>query len=284
MIKRILVALDPDEDTPIATQYAISLAAIFDASLTGLAVVDTSNIYPTGIVGEIDTTHHARHLWEELNEESRKVAEKLLGKFRTSVEKAGVRYTAIKKEGASFDRIIEGMKYHDLLIAGRDSHFFYNEPKRETKTLAKIVKHGVCPTMVITDDYHEIKKILVAFDGSNAAARSLKSFVQLMPFGKDLEIELVHIADKDNKDLQNSSETVLDYAAYYLNEHGFNKINKKLIKNGKPSSCILERQKETGADLIILGAHSVSAIRRITFGSNTHDLITKTDTPLFLNP
>lgn len=284
MIKRILVALDPDEDTPVATRYAISLAENFDASLTGLAVVDTSNIYPTGIVGEIDTTHHARHLWEELSEESRKVANKLLDRFRESVENAGVRYTAIKKEGASYDRIIEGMKYHDLLIAGRDSHFFYNEPKRETKTLAKVVKHGVCPTMVITEGYREIKKIIAAFDGSNAAARSLKSFVQLMPYGKDLEIELVHIADKDNDESRNSSESVLDHAGYYLAEHGLNRISKKIIESGKPSSRILERQKETGADLIVLGAHSVSAIRRITFGSNTHDLITKTDTPLFLNP
>jgi len=284
MIKRILIALDPDEDTPIATQYAISLAQKFDASLTGLAVVDTSNIYPTSIVGEIDTTHHARHLWEELSEESRNMAKKLLEKFRTSVEKAGIRYTAIKKEGASYDRIIEGMKYHDLLIIGRDSHFFYNEPKRETKTLAKVVKHGVCPTMVITDSYREIKKILVAFDGSNAAARSLKSFVQLMPYGKDLEIELFQLIDKEEKENSKSSESILDYAEYYLNEHGFININKELIENGKPSQQIMDRQKQIGADLIVLGAHSVSAIRRITFGSNTHDLITKTDTPLYLNP
>lgn len=284
MIKRILVALDPDEDTPVATQYAISLAKNFDASLTGLAIVDTSNIYPTAIVGEIDSTHHARHLWEELSEESRNIAKKLLDRFKKIVEKAGVRYTAIRKEGASYDRIIEGMKYHDLLITGRDSHFFYNEPTRETKTLAKVVKHGVCPTLVITDDYREIKKILVAFDGSNAAARSLKSFVQLMPYGKDLEIELVQIIDKDQKEKQTTSEEIVDHAEYYLNEHGLNNINKKLIKNGKPSNRIMERQKEIGADLIVMGAHSVSAIRRVTFGSNTHDMITKTNTPLFLNP
>jgi nucleotide-binding universal stress UspA family protein len=98
MIKRILVALDPDEDTPVATKYAISLALRYDASLTGLAIVDTSNIYPTGIIGGLDKTHHARNLWEELSEETRKVAEKLLDRFKISVERAGVRYTAIKKE------------------------------------------------------------------------------------------------------------------------------------------------------------------------------------------
>lgn len=283
MIKRILVALDPDEDTPVATRYAIELAKQYDAALTGLAVVDTSNIYPTGITGEIEVTHHARNLWEELSEESRKVAEKLLKKFRESVEEAGVRYTAIRKEGASYDRIIEGMKYHDLLIAGRDSHFFYNEPKRETRTLAKVVKHGVSPTLVITDEFKEIRKVLVAFDGSNAAARSLKGFVQLLSLGKDLQIELLQV-DGDKQEENGSGESPLDFAELYLSEHGYRNVSRHQVESGKPSERILERQKETEADLIVLGAHAVSAIRRMTFGSTTHDLITKTGTPLFLSP
>ena len=44
MIKRILVALDPDEDTPLATRYAIELAKRTEASITGLAPVDTTRI------------------------------------------------------------------------------------------------------------------------------------------------------------------------------------------------------------------------------------------------
>jgi len=282
MIKRILVALDPDDDTPVATQYAVSLAKTYDASLTGLAVVDTSNIYPTGITGDPDATHHARNLWEELTEESRNVAEKLLKRFKTNVDKEGVRYTAIKKEGASYDRIIEGMKYHDLLITGRDSHFFYNEPKRETKTLAMVVKHGVSPTLVIPNTFHEINRILVAFDGSNPAARSLKSYVHLLSQGRENEITLLQITDKSN-----SSETdgsILDYAEYYLKEHGITNIRKVVANEGKPSEVILAKQQEVNADLIVLGAHSVSAIKRMTFGSTTHDLITKSDTPMFLSP
>ncbi|MCC5906022.1 MAG: universal stress protein [Balneolaceae bacterium] len=282
MIKRILIALDPDDDTPVATQYAIALAKKFDASVTGLAVVDTSNIYPTGIMGEPDITHHARNLWEELSDESRDVAKRLLDRFQETVESTGIRFTAIQKEGASYDRIIEGMKYHDILVVGRDSHFFYNEPKRETKTLAQVVKHGVSPTLVVMDRYKEVKKVLVAFDGSNPSARSLKGFVHLMPYGKELEIELLHIRDED-PDNEND-ESVLDYAEHYLKEHEFTNISKVSVTHKKPSEKILEHQKETGADLIILGAHAVSAIKRLTFGSNTHDLITKSDTPLFLSP
>jgi nucleotide-binding universal stress UspA family protein len=46
MIKRILVALDPDSDSDsrVATQYAVQIAQQSDARITGLAVVDTRSI------------------------------------------------------------------------------------------------------------------------------------------------------------------------------------------------------------------------------------------------
>ena len=40
MIKKILVALDADSDTPVATRYAADIARRYAAEVTGLAVVD----------------------------------------------------------------------------------------------------------------------------------------------------------------------------------------------------------------------------------------------------
>ncbi len=282
MIKRILIALDPDDDTPVATQYAISLAKRNNASVTGLAVVDTSNIYPTSIIGDPDQTHHARNLWEELTEQNRTIADKLLERFKADIEKSGVRHTEVKREGASYERIIEGMKYHDLLVVGRDSHFFYNEPQQDTKTLAQVVKNGVSPTLIVTHHFEEVKKVLIAFDGSRPAARSLKSFAHLKPFGKDVEIELLNIQNKEDSDLP--TDVVLEYAHDYLIEHGFKSITQKTLEKKNVSQQILEHSDQINADLIVLGAHAVSAIKRLTFGSTTHELITKTNKPLFLNP
>jgi nucleotide-binding universal stress UspA family protein len=61
-------------------------------------------------------------------------------------------------------------------------------------------------------------------------------------------------------------------------------VARKILTKEKISHQILQRSDETKADLIVLGAHSISAIKRLTFGSTTHELITKTNTPLFLNP
>lgn len=284
MIKRIIVALDPDQDTPVATRYAIRLAKRFDASVTGLAVVDIENIQTVIGVGGFGAELSGLTIWNEMAEETREEAERLLDSFGKAVDKAGVRHRDIRKEGVSDDLIIEEMKYHDLLIVGRDSRFFYNEPERDTQTLAKVVKGGVSPTLVVTDEYRDVEKILIAFDGSAPAARSLKGFVHLLPYGKDLEIELVNIAEGESSEQMEQSAAILNQAENYLKEHNFSYITKVVLEKGNPAEQILERQKMNNPDLVVLGAHAVSAIRRATFGSTTHEMITKTAGPLFLSP
>ncbi len=284
MIKRILVALDPDEDTPAATRYAIRLARRFDASLTGLAVVDTSNIETTIGVGGYGTEIYGRQIWTELAAETRRVADKLLQSFQKDVEREGIRHRDIKKQGASSDLIIEEMKYHDLLVVGRDSHFFYNQPEKDTGTLAKVVKGGVAPTLVVTDEYQDIEQIMIAFDGSGPTARTLKSFVHLLPYGKDLDIELVVVADGTSDDHMGHADVILRQAESYLKEHHFNYLTRTVLQKGNPGEKILEWQMKKSPDLVLLGAHSVSAFRRAAFGSTTHYMIIHSQGPLFLSP
>jgi nucleotide-binding universal stress UspA family protein len=284
MIKRILVALDPDPDTPVATKFALRLAKRFDASITGVAVVDTTSFHTEVGGGGLGGGFYGHEIWTELTEDTRKEALRLLENFKSMVEKENVTHTAIKKEGVSHLRIIEEMKYHDLLIVGRDPHFYYGDPEVETDTLAQVVKSGVAPTLIVTDEYNDVEKVLIAFDGSAAAARSLHGFVQLLPYGKDIEIELLNISKGDSTDDMDQSAAILSQADTYLRSHNFNYVSKKVMGKGKPSVRILERVSEFDPDLIVLGAHSVSAVRRATFGSTTYDMIKNTEKPLFLSP
>lgn len=284
MIKRILVALDPDSDTPVATRYAIRLAKRYDASLTGLAVIDQSSIDLAIDIGGYGTEAMGQQIWTAMANDSRKVADKLLKSFKNAVDKDGVRARDVKKHGASYELIIEEMKYHDLLVVGNNSHFFYNQPETETDTLARIVKGGTAPAMVVTDQYKTVERVMAAFDGSGPAAKTLKSFVHLLPYGKDLEIELVNVAPGHSSDDMEKAATLLSQAESYLKAHNFSYIIKTVLEKGPPGERLLARQLEKQPDLLLLGAHSVSALRRATFGSTTHFMLTQSSGPLFLSP
>jgi nucleotide-binding universal stress UspA family protein len=284
MLKRILVALDRDTDTPVAIRHAIKLADAFDASLTGLAVVDLEAINSVVGRGGIGTIHYAQQLKSNLTEESREEAGKLLKNFKEMVKTAGVKHSKFMHEGVPHERIIEDSKYHDLLVIGRESHFFYNRPQVETKTLANIVKKGAGPTLMVTDSYRPIHRVVVAHDGSKASADALQWFVQLEPFGRDIEIDLVYSCNKKKEEAADQGKLILHLAYDYLKAHGYEKVNELLLDDkGGAGKQIIKHVNDTDADLVIIGAHSVSAIRRLTFGSVTHELVKNSPVPLFLS-
>ena len=129
MIKRIIVALDSDSDSEVATRHAIEIAQRTGARITGLAVVDTQSIDSSSRGGGIGSFYFAEKLKAKLTEESRTIAKGLLTRFEGLMENVDVPFVESIEDGVPFERIIEDLKYHDMLVIGKDPHFFYAHPK-----------------------------------------------------------------------------------------------------------------------------------------------------------
>jgi len=277
MIKRILVALDTDSDTPIATRYASEIADRYDAEIVGLAVVDTEQIEAASRGGGVGSMYYAEKLKENLTEETREKAAELLSEFHSALTGTGIPHVETVEEGVPFRRIIEDMKYHDLLVVGRTPHFFYGHPDEKTKTLAKLVNETTAPTLVVGDVHRPVKRVLIAYDGSEAASRTVKYFTHLKPFGDDLMIDALHVHQGDERE----SRLVLGLLASYLEKHGF-VVGQTSIREDGLAEQISEYARDTAVDIVVAGAHSVSFLRKLAFGSTTQKLLNECPTPLFL--
>jgi len=278
MIKKILVALDPDSDTPVATRYAVDIAQRTDAEVTGLAVVDMGSIEASTRGGGIGSMYYADKLRGNLTTEARTIAHELLAAFDEALVGDAVRHGEVVQEGVPFKRIVEDMNYHDLLVMGKDPHFFYSHPDKETNTLARVVKSTIGPTLVVGREYQSVKRVLIAFDGSRAAARTVRRFAHLQPFGTDLKIQIVHIYDDNRAE----SELALELVHSYLGAHSF-QAQVVSMQGNNPGDQIVEYAEQYGADLVLAGAHSVSKIREVVFGSTTSALLKQCTVPLFLD-
>lgn len=279
MIKKILVALDPDSDSVVATRYATDIAHRFGASVTGLAVVDLGSIESGARGGGIGSFYYAEKLREKLTAETRARARELLEAYERAMEGSGVQHTELVQEGVPFQRIVEDMKYHDLLLIGRSPHFFYGHPKSETPdTLARVVKTTVSPTIVVGGSYTTIRRIVIAYDGSAASARSARDFAYMMPFGRDINVHVVNVYSRDAAE----SELTLSLMEKFLDAHGIEAATAS-IKSNDVHQAILDYTHNVDADLLVAGAHSVSGIKRIAFGSITEKLLQDCPLPMFLN-
>ncbi len=280
MIKRILVALDPDPDTPVALEYAARIARRYDAEVAGLAIVDTKRITSDVGGGGIGTMYYAEQRRAELTDEVRAKGRELLEAFVERMDEAGVEHAERIEEGVPIKRMVEDTRFHDLLVVGREPHFYYMHPDRETTTLSDIVKKSVCPSFIACGTPHDINRAVVTYDGSEASASTLQRFAQLQPFGTDVEIDLIHVRVGRVED-RDHSELILRLAGEYLKSHGFEVISENSLSEGEPGERILEHADSTETDLLVAGTHSVSAIRRLAFGSTTQHLIDQCVAPLF---
>lgn len=279
MIKKILVALDPDTDTPIATRYAADIARRYEAEVTGLAVVDMGSIEADARGGGIGSMYLSEKIQENLTTEARNVARDLTNTFQEEMADTGVRHNVQVEEGAPFERIVEDMKYHDLLVVGNEPHFFYSHPERETRTLVRVVKDTIAPSLVVVNQHRPVQRVLIAYDESPAAARSLRRFIHLKPFGTDVTVEILFV---DEKGTSKGAELALHMARSYMSAHGFN-ARTFSIAGRDAAAQIIEYANTFEADLVVAGAHSVSTFRKLAFGSTTASLLKDCHLPLWLD-
>lgn len=276
MIKRILVALDPDADTPVATQYAVTLAQQHEATVTGVAVVDLHTIEAHARGGGIGSMFYGEKIRESETTEARARAQELLADFEATLEPTGVSFTSVTREGTPYELLAAALRYHDLLVIGREPHFFYSHPERETNTLARVVKAASAPTFIVGKQYEAIGRVLVAYDGSAASARTLHSFVQQRPFGTDVRVELLFVGKEEE------GTALLKEAQSLFEAHGFS-TQTTVQRGGDPARQIVEYAQQSQADVVVAGAHSVSKLKALAFGSTTDALIAQCPAPLYLH-
>lgn len=283
MLKRILVALDRDRDSEVATRYAQEIGERFGAEITGLAVVNrqavNAEIGPGGAVG---ATHYAEQIRARRVQEERGLAYALVDAFDETLEKTSIKHVEHVSDGVPYKKIGDEMKYNDLLVIGREPHFFFSRPAKKTNTLARIVKHGISPSLVVPPEFRSVERVLVAYDASDPAARTVQRFAQLHPFGTAVRVAIVHVRGWVGDNFTKRSELQLSMAAEYLDAHGFKTVRTTSLELAEPQVRIMEYARECEADLIVAGAHSVSAMQRLAFGSTTHALLEGCPIPFFL--
>ena len=278
MVKRILVALDLDGDTSVATRHAFEIAKHCGAHVTGLALVDTTSVEASAKGGGIGSMYLSQRVESRLLSGTQELAYELTDAFRKNAKAHGLQSATTVQAGDARQVVKDLSKYYDCLVVGRDPHFFYSHPKETPVKLADIVEGVVVPTLLATDNYSEIERVLVAFDGSAESTRTLRGFLQGMPFGKRIELDLLHIYQKNEQD---ASRWVLTMARDYIESHGLQVETIALPVKNIPEQ-ILDTASSREAHLLVAGAHIVSPLLALVSGSTTSRVLESAEIPLWI--
>jgi nucleotide-binding universal stress UspA family protein len=275
MIKRILVGLAGTPYTEVAVRRAVELAQLHGAEVTGVTAVDVQRLSNVGSVpiGAEGAVNELRDHRFQITSEH--VSEAVAG-FKTACERGKVSFRVVCEEGDALKLMQGYSRYHDLTIFGLRSIFeYYFEDSDSSKLLAQLVGGGVRPIVAVSREFRPIRRVLVGYNGSVGSARTLRQFVQMMPW-PEAEVQIVHFGQEGGE-----GRKLLADAADYCRIHGVEAQTLQI--DGSSHDGLLEQAEAWDADLVALGNSGRSFLMRQLFGETALHVIRHANRPLFLS-
>jgi nucleotide-binding universal stress UspA family protein len=274
MIRDIVVNLPLRIGEDRTIDYAVSLAGMSNAQLTGIAFAYQQ--MPTGLLGD--------ERWvdgiEQLRQEAEEIAKTASRRFQSAVGKAGVaaetREIATTFEGSAeqFGRIA---RRFDLSVVeqaeprtGRSDHLIIQ---------AALFDSGR-PVLIVPIDQKnaaKFERIMICWDGSRSAARAVADAFSFLRLAK--VIEIITIGDRAKREGLPATD-VADHLAAHGLVPGIKQIS---ADDTDVPSRILSHATESAADLVVMGGYGHSRLREFVLGGATRSILAAMSVPTLMS-
>lgn len=274
MLSSILVGIGAGDACRAAQAVAFDLVARREARLCGIGIIDLDRLVshePAPIGGlhlkaqaEQARTMAAAGRWE---------AERR--RFLAEAEGARIAADMIMASGDAEQELTKAAQIHDLIILGHDAAGDEDDGLLTQADLAGLLHRNPRPVLVCPPTARPISKILIAYDGSQAAARALQLFV-LLGLASLGPVEVLSIATAEDE-----AERANAAARHYLGSHGIAAQSQIVMTTRHPAEVIAEC--DPAFDLVVMGAYGHRGWREMLFGSSTGRLLQIAPTALFIH-
>lgn len=157
-----------------------------------------------------------------------------------------------------------------------------------------VARYAIAPVLVARQPARDVRRIVVALDGSPDAGRALQ-FVSGYLSSRNVAVRVVHVVatptrsravDRDasvdaDDERRAAGEELLADAAAPLD--GFLKVERSLVA-GDPREEILRVAGGWTADLVVVGSRGLGAIRRLVLGSVSEAVLLHAPCPTLVVP
>jgi nucleotide-binding universal stress UspA family protein len=255
-------------------QFAVALARLLDAALTGVGVQAFSPyIASTGAFGYVD----AGAIQAIRDEIDREIAEaKAL--FEGTASGQGVRAEWRQAVDDPVDVLSRLSRSADIVIA---THRSPSEGSAATAEPGDLLVSSGRPVLVVPPEPQPLAmgKALLAWKDGREARRALSS---TLPFLQQLKS--VVVCEISRPDSLEDAEVRTSEIAGYLKMHGVEATALATpVGHGRVSAQLVDIARSEGADLIVAGAYAHPRIREWVFGGVTQDLLDGSPLPCLLS-
>lgn len=274
-MRSLLLALD---DTPAgitASAFALSLAKRYGAAATGAAVLDVAYLTAPE-PGGLGTTYYKYKTDLAHLDQGRAMVERLCATFLQQSQLQGVKAKVQPMEGRPWEQLSFAAGAHDIVLIGRDSNLHGEPSGGIAKTAEKILRNSPRPLLITPAAVRGPSRILVAYDGSPPAARTLQLFV-LLGLAANATIDVISV-----NPTQDQANSCARQASTYLGLYDIPCRERAIASHADPAGLVLAEAEAISADLLVMGAYGHRGWKEALLGSFTTHLLAHCPAALFI--
>ena len=275
MLRSVLVGVDGSEYSTAAVELGIQWAQRSGAVLVGLGIVDAPTISkpePVPLGGSAYKVHRDASL---VTDASRKVGQFLAHCAQRCAE-VGVTCQLLQDIGLPAEQILLEAQRYDLIMLGQHTFFHFETQPQPDETLQVVLKQSPRPVVAVPAALPKEQAVVVAYDGSLHAARSLQ-MLQVLGLEGSQEVHVMCI-DPD----QEHANHCVERAVAFLHSHHIVAQPYARATEAAPADVLLEHLHQVQASLLVMGAYGRSTLREFFGGSVTRTMLRESPVPLFL--
>lgn len=256
-METLIVATDGSEFSKNAIREAIKLAKVCSSKLIAVSVMQTNLEFEAGV--------------PQVIEKAEKEAAEHLESIKNMASKEDVECETIVhlSEEPYQDIVYEAKKNHvNLIIIGTHGRTGLKKLMMGSVT-AKVIGHAPCKVLVVPLNAKvECRNILVATDGSRYSDAAASEAIDIAKrCGSSLIVLSVASSDAEVREADNNVKKVVALAI----KEGIK--TEGITLKGKPYETIVQTSKQKEADLIIVGSHGKTGLKRLFMGSVAEGVI-----------
>jgi nucleotide-binding universal stress UspA family protein len=274
MIKDIVVNLSVGADGGPAGDFAVSIASVLDAHLTGIAFV-YDPIVPVSATGYIPA-----EIIDSQQADNRDAAKSAIDRFAAAAARAGLAVEPVTLSasfagaGDQFGRIA---RRFDLAVVGQA------EP--ETNAVEVMIAESTLfesgrPVIVvpyIQKGPLKLDRVMVCWDGSRPAARAIADALPLLAHAGTVELVIV------DKDRGKQDEIEGADMGQHLARHGLNvEVNRIARGDIDVADALLSHAADSSANFMVMGGYGHSRLREFVLGGVTHSILGSMTVPVLM--
>jgi len=277
MKMKMLIPTDGSDNGNIALRYGLYIASKFDATITGLHVIDVYLIQgpiTTDISGAVGMPPYDG-FFEAIETSLQEKAQFILKDFQERCQKSGF-VAEVKTTTGKIDEIIaeEAQEADLVLMAKKGEHFHLKEGGLLGSVAESVIRHCGKPVMVTPEKFYEIESMGIAYDGSEPAKKALKLSLEISGHAEwPLTVVIITTDAKKADKLCTEAEELAGRSSADC---------EMVVLQGKESEAILKFIQEGSVELMVMGAYGHNRLRELFLGSTTSNVIRKSSIPVLL--